>query len=313
VSRIDPTLDVETSLVGWLNLQYIAFVQAIGIDARQHLLVLSESNLGARVVRVHPMTGHQELLATTRRLVPSSVYHQSFVLDLAVGSDGRVFLVDTQDDGTTHIDEIAADGTLVPRASTTEILTSLAVARDGTVLVGARHGSTGAVLTVDVSTGVVIPLATDLPIAVPELEFAPSGELYAQGGGMLLRVDPLSGAWTNVAPVPGPSFFSLALDGTGFGFLLRSLVPGNIGVPTHSTRVDLATGETAKVPIRGSAIVRPSCADGLDNDGDGRIDWPEDPDCDAAADTSEHSRACGLGAELIAIAFGLALRRRLRN
>jgi subtilisin family serine protease len=54
------------------------------------------------------------------------------------------------------------------------------------------------------------------------------------------------------------------------------------------------------------------CNDGLDNDGDGLADWPEDPDCERAFDYTESpvTWACGLGFEL-ALILPL-VRRRLR-
>jgi hypothetical protein len=35
----------------------------------------------------------------------------------------------------------------------------------------------------------------------------------------------------------------------------------------------------------------PACSDGLDDDADGRTDWPDDPGCDSPGDTSERSPA----------------------
>jgi subtilisin family serine protease len=52
------------------------------------------------------------------------------------------------------------------------------------------------------------------------------------------------------------------------------------------------------------------CNDGLDNDGNGLIDWPEDPGCERALDYTESAVACGLGFEL-ALILPL-VRRRLR-
>ncbi len=39
------------------------------------------------------------------------------------------------------------------------------------------------------------------------------------------------------------------------------------------------------VPVPDDTLVR--CFDGLDNDGDGAIDFPYDPDCESAADDTE--------------------------
>ena len=67
----------------------------------------------------------------------------------------------------------------------------------------------------------------------------------------------------------------------------------------------------------------PECSDGIDNDGDGRVDFPNDPQCDSAQDDSESdgARAAGLPfsganvlgmalAGVLALAGGLLLRRR---
>lgn len=40
------------------------------------------------------------------------------------------------------------------------------------------------------------------------------------------------------------------------------------------------------------------CSDGFDNDGDGAIDWPDDPECTAAGGLDEDRRCPALGAEL---------------
>jgi hypothetical protein len=64
------------------------------------------------------------------------------------------------------------------------------------------------------------------------------------------------------------------------------------------------------------------CSDGIDNDGDGAVDFPDDPQCDSAQDDSESgARAASLPfsganvlgmalAGLLALAGGLLLRRR---
>jgi DNA-binding beta-propeller fold protein YncE len=66
-----------------------------------------------------------------------------------------------------------------------------------------------------------------------------------------------------------------------------------------------------------SAIENPSCDDGYDNDGDGKIDFdgnPPDPDCTSASANREFRRACGLGFEvllpLVPLAWCASRRRR---
>jgi hypothetical protein len=59
----------------------------------------------------------------------------------------------------------------------------------------------------------------------------------------------------------------------------------------------------------------PQCADGIDNDGDGLVDWPADPDCLGPNDDAEYKPAhCGLGAELAAVLpLVMGLRSRVRR
>jgi len=56
----------------------------------------------------------------------------------------------------------------------------------------------------------------------------------------------------------------------------------------------------------------PRCADGIDNDGDGKIDYPNDPGCTSATADTELHASCGLGFEL-AVVTPLLARLRLRR
>jgi hypothetical protein len=55
-----------------------------------------------------------------------------------------------------------------------------------------------------------------------------------------------------------------------------------------------------------------ACADGLDNDGDGRVDHGQDPQC-ASPDDPTEGPVCGLGFELGALLPLVAWRRRTRG
>jgi hypothetical protein len=55
------------------------------------------------------------------------------------------------------------------------------------------------------------------------------------------------------------------------------------------------------------ALVRPACSNDVDDDGDGRIDYPADRDCDSMADDDESSRDSHSGAWPIATATAAAI------
>ncbi len=60
------------------------------------------------------------------------------------------------------------------------------------------------------------------------------------------------------------------------------------------------------------APYRPGCSNGADDDGDGRIDYPDDPECVTAAQWSESDPACGLGFEAAPFLVALMRLRRRR-
>jgi hypothetical protein len=58
-------------------------------------------------------------------------------------------------------------------------------------------------------------------------------------------------------------------------------------------------------------VEEPVCQNGDDDDGDGLVDWPADPECVKATAHSERFMRCGLGAELaVGLGAWLAWRRR---
>ena len=79
--------------------------------------------------------------------------------------------------------------------------------------------------------------------------------------------------------------------------------------------VDLAAAEAeladTHVLLNQCLAAAPSCTDGMDNDGDGHTDYPDDPDCESQFDNSE----CGLGVELTLVLAPLMwlYRRRSRS
>ncbi|MGZ5325749.1 MAG: lytic murein transglycosylase, partial [Solirubrobacterales bacterium] len=59
-----------------------------------------------------------------------------------------------------------------------------------------------------------------------------------------------------------------------------------------SVTVDLSSGVTVHVPTGG---ILPACSDGIDNDGDGLIDYPADPGCSEPLDNDEYDPPVGGG------------------
>ena len=57
-----------------------------------------------------------------------------------------------------------------------------------------------------------------------------------------------------------------------------------------------------------------ACYDGLDNDGDGRFDYPADPDCYSGLNGTEQfiASSCGVGPELALVLPLLAAARKRR-
>ena len=75
---------------------------------------------------------------------------------------------------------------------------------------------------------------------------------------------------------------------SGMYDLQITFYPGE-GAPCTGMPMDCGPGLVCRVPMGGTAMVcsQPECNDGVDNDGDGKIDYPNDPGCDTPADNDE--------------------------
>jgi hypothetical protein len=112
----------------------------------------------------------------------------------------------------------------------------------------------------------------------------------AQG---IASVDPTQMTMTTVRPtLDAPVFLAHDPFASGYGSLLvhRRNVLGSNEVAAidlaAGSEIVLASGVTGGLP-GGVAVVLPACADRLDNDGDGLVDHPADPDCAASAANRE--------------------------
>ncbi len=85
-------------------------------------------------------------------------------------------------------------------------------------------------------------------------------------------------------------FISSCSDGT-FGSVQNLKAAGNLYIfimqePNTDGSASCAA-TTGMVDIHITPLPLPQCADGIDNDGDGRTDYPADPDCDDLSDDNE--------------------------
>lgn len=230
--------------------------------------------------------------------------------------------------GVVHVSSVGptfsngvADGVVsrppAPLASA-DLLTDpydVAVRSDGDVL--ASNVSPNRIVRIDGVTG-----AQSLVAAVPaaaRLVVDAGGDAILRASG-LLHVDVDTGTVTTI--LPGlPAGFALAIEDDGNLLATRT-------VPERVIRVEPSTGVESPVASGGLietvlalAVVPgctscPACSNYLDDDGDGLVDFGEDPHCANAADTSEATPppppGCGLGPELLPLLL-LLRRARRRN
>jgi hypothetical protein len=96
--------------------------------------------------------------------------------------------------------------------------------------------------------------------------FAPVAELFAPGGATLL----LSGS---AACAPNQSCVSPALPASG-AYTIRVREPSALTTGAYTIQMNRSPCAS-------------DCQDGIDNDGDGKVDFPADPGCSNASDLSE--------------------------
>jgi hypothetical protein len=309
ISGIDPASQTETPLHGWICGSEVGDLgHQIAIDARLQLVVLSGRYPSSRVVRVDPTTGFQDFVTNTRRLRPVGQTVGRSLQQIRLAPDGRIFFAESLDAGSEII-EVDAAGSQMLRFATSESVSSFVVDRDGSLLVALTAASTSQLHRVDPATGASAPFGSAVPVRFAQLGHDGDGSLVASGAGRVFRFDPASGGWPEIASATVP-WGDVFLDGVGSVWFAGTCNRGVASTPT--TRLDLATGAAERLPIcAGVAAVRPRCANGLDDDRDGAVDWPADASCSEAGDDAERPRGCGLGAELGALVLAIgALRRR---
>ena len=110
-------------------------------------------------------------------------------------------------------------------------------------------------------------------------------------------------AWMN-SPGHRANILNPDFDHIGIGYVY---VPGSPW--GHYWTQDFGRGPALDSPVD----LCPSCSDMVDNDLDGKVDHPEDPQCVDGFDNRENPARCGLGFELVALLPILATLRSRRR
>jgi hypothetical protein len=269
-----------------------------------------------RLLAIDVQTGAGTVLGATGLAAASA---------LERAEDGRLFAVA----GGNQLHRIDPDSyapALVGPLAPYPFVSALAFVRGDTALYAAASadpdGRAERLIRVDPDTGATTERGvfgagfTD----VQGLAFAPSsGRLYAveppdcSSGthcipGAVGRVDPATGAIVSAVDVAA-SLFAADFDETDRLWITAFALGGG---PAQLARLDEATGAatvagmigfdtvTGLATVHPGADPTPDCADGFDNDGDGRTDYAgQDPGCSDADDVSEKApaMACDDGAE----------------
>jgi hypothetical protein len=111
----------------------------------------------------------------------------------------------------------------------------------------------------------------------------------------------VSGSSSIAVSLTTPGTYYLVVDahdsGTGGAYDLQVDFLAGEGETCDPNVVTCGTGLVCRTPLGGSMNLceKPMCSDGVDDDGDGKADYPEDPGCDSPADNDETDTCPGAG------------------
>lgn len=225
---------------------------------------------------------------------PFSVRPESCVVD----KSGNIYTGEV--DGDEKIRKFDTAGTLLGEwspATERRGLDWIDLAADQKTMFYTSEGSS--VKRFDVSTGTQLSdFATGLQSPCYALRIRPNGEVMVACSNLVYRLDSAGSVmqtYPKSAYVETSFFFALNLDLDGTSFWTGGFSTGNI------YKIDIATGNqltTFTAPPRRTSmaglavfgeitVARPECSDGVDNDRDGKIDYPDDPGCSDPNDPDE--------------------------
>jgi len=310
-------------------------VYGMAFEPSGKLLVLGFSALcstdptacGSHLFRVDPADGSQTDVV---KLDHDPPWAFPFSMSLEPGNRTVVFLpnsdlhrVDLATGAVTIVASIPPSG---------GVSYGIAVARDGTIY--ASDAAAGALYRIDPGSGAVALVADGLELGAGFYR-AHGIAIDAQGFILgtrydppaVLRVDPATGEQTEVASgglLDGPT--GILIDRDGAIWVAEVFADALV-------RIDPTTGEQRSLAltiiVTGFAMLPyPACSNGLDDDGDGLIDFDggilasipaalrtaPDPQCGNQASWASESRArsCGQGGELVVLAWALQARKARR-
>lgn len=295
VARIDPATGASTTLMAHRQ----ARSAAVGPDAA---LYVHEVHAPARVTRVALANGAVSHPVTTLEAGPVAVGGAG-ILYYGAGSAPSARLL--------AVDLAAGIETLLATGGELDNVSDVVVEASGDPVVSARgrlvrvDGSSGSQTLVwnfgglTTVRGIAVDPSGDL-VATTSALFAPARFRLLPGG---------AGPPVDLASLGGGFFGSVVLEADGSALVAMPdgvhRFPGGVGPSV----LVAATSETVVLePVDAPRGVA-ACANGLDDDGDGRVDGA-DPDCIGPSDNAEAPVACGLGTE---IAWLLPLVRLLRR
>jgi hypothetical protein len=135
-----------------------------------------------------------------------------------------------------------------------------------------------------------------------DLAVESTGKILAVGtrfgvGAGVFRIDPSTGARTALTTTSWVDPRAVAVNAAGTIFVADAGTCTDTGCTgAQVVQVDPVTGARSNVRSGGSitgemdlaiVTVKPACSNGVDDDGDGKIDFPNDPDCSSYEDASE--------------------------
>ena len=287
IIKVDPATGAQTVITtGGL----LGSPVGVAIDGSGQILVVNQRGAGPNadvwIVGIDPTTGGQTALAS------GGLFQRG--LGIALDSGGNIFACDSNA-GVIRVDPVSGSQSLLTSLGCWGITFD----PNGKLLVTQYSGG---LFRGDPGTGSFAPVTTSLPSGAFGVAADASGRIFVAiiSTNAVVAVDPMTGAQS---PFFGPSSSYtaglLAIDAGGRilaadqFFQLEPRVAGVLAIdPVTGVATTLSSGGNF-FDVAGIAAVPglPQCNDGIDNDGDGRIDYPADSGC-ASATGSTESPAC---------------------